>query len=379
MLRDTIFLRRLVLKKIFCFLAIAITTSLLFAETSIRLNGIDYSVPDDVANLYYKNQHQIDNALKGVNNNEIKDAIDEINRVYKDILNDFGTLTPLTDVENSLNNFSKDLAPAISNTQLMQNVWAEAWLGKLVPGFHLGAGIDLGASQMKITALKDTAKAFGMSEVSDLPDSFVFPTVAGDVRLGGILLPFDIGASFMTIDSSRINALDEAISPMAFDFFTLGFDFRWAILQGKTWQPKFSVGAGYVFTKGGVGISSDEANANLNFKNHTAYLQAQLSKKLLFFIPYIGAKVAYTKSEVNWSATAQWNSIFDGDAGELGNLQNWGILPTEFSGGYDGWKIIPQVYGGFCLDFAIINLTFGIGWDFVDKLASGAFSFRLAW
>lgn len=372
------------MKKILAFLAIAITTSLLFAvEVNINVGGKDekFDVPIDVANLVNKNKSQIEDALRqhNVSKSDIDKAVTELNKVYYDILDEFGTLTPVTDVENGLNNFSKDLAPAISNTQLMQNVWAEAWLGKLVPGFHLGAGIDLGASQMKITALKDTAKALGFDEVSDLPDSFAFPTVAGDVRLGGILLPFDIGASFMTIDSSRINALDEAISPMAFDFFTLGFDFRWAILEGKTWQPKFSVGGGYVFTKGGVDIVSDEANANLNFKNHTAYLQAQLSKKLLFFIPYIGAKVAYTKSEVNWSATAQWNSIFDGDAGELGNLQNWGILPTEFSGGYDGWKIIPQVYGGFCLDFAILNLTFGVGWDFVDKLASGAVNIRLAW
>lgn len=372
------------MKKIFVFLAIAISTSLLFAEKiTIKVGGSDaeFDVPFDVANLVNKNKSQIEAALAehGVSASQIQSAVNELNNVYDDFMKDFGTLTPLTDVENGLNNFSKDLAPAISNAQLMQNVWAEAWLGKLVPGVHLGAGIDLGASQMKITALKETAKAFGMSEISDMPDSFVFPTVAGDVRLGGIFLPFDIGASFMTIDSSRINALDEAISPMAFDFFTIGFDFRWAILEGKTWQPKFSVGAGYVFTKGGVGISSDEAAANLDFKNHTAYLQAQLSKKLLFFIPYIGAKVAYTKSEVNWSATAQWTSIFDGDDSELGNLQDWGILPTEFSGGYDGWKIIPQVYGGFCLDFAIINLTFGIGWDFVDRLASGSFSFRLAW
>lgn len=375
------------MKKIFVFLAIAISTSLLFAvettKVTIKVGGSDaeFDVPFDVANLVNKNKSQIEAALaeNNVSKGDIDNAVKELNNVYDDFMKDFGTLTPLTDVENGLNNFSKDLAPAISNAQLMQNVWAEAWLGKLVPGVHLGAGIDLGASQMKITALKETAKAFGMSEISDMPDSFVFPTVAGDVRLGGIFLPFDIGASFMTIDSSRINALDEAISPMAFDFFTIGFDFRWAILEGKTWQPKFSVGAGYVFTKGGVGISSDEAAANLDFKNHTAYLQAQLSKKLLFFIPYIGAKVAYTKSEVNWSATAQWTSIFDGDDSELGNLQDWGILPTEFSGGYDGWKIIPQVYGGFCLDFAIINLTFGIGWDFVDRLASGSFSFRLAW
>lgn len=375
------------MKKILAFLAIAITTSLLFAvektKVTIKVSGADqeFDVPIDVANLVNKNKSQIEDALRqhNVNKSDIDKAVTELNKVYDDILDEFGTLTPVTDVENGLNNFSKDLAPAISNAQLMQNVWAEAWLGKLVPGFHLGAGIDLGASQMKITALKDTAKALGFDEVSDLPDSFAFPTVAGDVRLGGILLPFDIGASFMTIDSSRINSLNEVIDPVKFDFFTLGFDFRWAILQGKTWQPKFSVGGGYVFTKGGVDIVSDEANANLNFKNHTAYLQAQLSKKLLFFIPYIGAKVAYTKSEVNWSASAQWDSIFEGDAGELGNLQNWGILPTEFSGGYDGWKIIPQVYGGFALDFAILNLTFGVGWDFVDRLASGAVNIRLAW
>lgn len=372
------------MKKIFVFLAIAVSTSLLFAEqVSITITASDGStsinVPVDVANLYYKNQHQIDEALKKVTKDQITTAVKELNDVYDDILSDFGTLTPLTDVEKGLNNFSKDLAPAISNAQLMQNVWGEAWIGKLVPGVHMGAGIDVGASQMKITALKETAKALGINEVSDLPDSFAFPTVAGDVRLGGILLPFDFGVSFMTFDSSRINALDEAISPMQFDFFTLGFDFRWAILEGKTWHPKFSVGGGYVFTKGGVDIVSDDANANMSFRNHTAYIQAQLSKKLLFFIPYIGTKVAYTKSKVNWSATAQWKSIFDGNESELGNLQNWGILPTEFSGGYDGWKIIPQVYGGFCLDIFILNLTFGVGWDFVDRLASGAVSVRLAW
>ncbi len=374
------------MKKIILLFAIAITTSFLFAQNvdvNINVDGKSetFNVPIDVANLVNKNKAQIEAALakNNVTKSQVDSAVKELNKTYKNLLKDFGTSTPLADVENGLNNFSGDLSVAISNAQLMQNVWAEAWLGKLVPGFHLGAGIDVGASQMKIGALKETAKALGINEVSDLPDSFAFPTVAGDIRLGGILLPFDIGASFMTIDSSRINTIDELISPMSFDFFTLGFDFRWAILQGKTWQPKFSVGAGYVFTKGGVGIVSDEANANLNFKNHTAYVQAQLSKKLLFFIPYIGAKVAYTKSEVNWGATAQWSSILGGSETEFGNLADWGILPTEFSGGYSGYKIIPQVYGGFCLDFFILNLTFGVGWDFVDRLASGAVNIRLAW
>lgn len=372
------------MKKIPAFFAIAITTSLLFAETvTIKINGNNenFEVPLDVANVVKKNKLQIEASLAehNVSATEVHNAVNELNDVYDSLLEDFGTDKPLTDVENGLNTFSKDLAPAISNAQLMQNVWAESWLGKLVPGVHMGAGVDVGASQMKITALKETAKALGVSEISDIPDSFLFPTVAGDVRLGGILLPFDIGASFMTIDSSRINMLDDAISPMQFDFFTLGFDLRWAILQGKTWHPKFSIGAGYVFTKGGIGMVGDEASANMDFKNHTVYVQAQISKKLLFFIPYLGAKVAYTKSEVNWSAAAQWSGILGGDAGEFGKLQDWGILPTEFSGGYSGHKIIPQVYGGFALDFFIFNLTFGVGWDFVDRLASGAVNIRLAW
>ena len=384
------------MKKFLALFVIALMTSLLFAKSiRVKVGGeyVDVDIPDDFAGLIEGNLSQIEEALEreGVSKDDLLNAVDDFNDVYKDLVNDFGTATPVGDVTKGLDKFSGDLADAIANAQLMQNVWAEAWLGKLVPGFHIGAGLDVGASQMKITALKDTAKALGMDGLSGLPDSFAFPTVAGDVRLGGIVLPFDFGVSFMTIDSSRISKLDDLLSSigdgMKFDFLTLGFDFRYALLQGDRGLPKISLGAGYVFTRGNLDFASDEASANLNFKKHTVYLQAQISKKLLFFIPYFGARVAYTKSEINWSASANWENILPGGSdvgsgeGEFGlsDLQSWGILPTEFAGGYQGYKIIPQVYGGFCLDFFIFNLTLGAGWDLVDRLGSAAVSVRLAW
>lgn len=373
------------MKKFLALFVIALMTSLLFAR-SITVNGWVVDVPDDVADLVEKNLPQIEDALKehNVTESQLQSAVEQLNEYYDDLVESFGTGSPLGDVTKGLDRFSSDLADAIANTQLMQNVWAEAWLGKLVPGFHLGAGLDVGVSQMKITALKDMAKALGMDGLSELPDSFAFPTVAGDVRLGGIILPFDFGFSFMTIDSTRINKLDEVLSSvgdgMKFDFLTLGFDFRYALLQGDRGLPKISLGAGYVFTRGNLDFAGDEASAGLDFNKHTAYLQAQISKKLLFFIPYFGARVAYTKSKVNWRVSAEWDSILpDADDGLFGDLKDWGIFPTEFAGGYQGYKIIPQVYGGFCLDFFIFNLTLGAGWDFVDRLGSVAVSVRLAW
>lgn len=367
------------MKKILALFVIALMTSLLFAR-KMTVNGWEVDVPDDLADLVEKNLPQIEDALK--ENNVTKDQLESAVKEYEKLAENFNTATPVGDVTKGLDKFSGDLADAIANAQLMQNVWAEAWLGKLVPGFHIGAGLDVGASQMKITALKDTAKALGMDGLSELPDSFAFPTVAGDVRLGGIVLPFDFGVSFMTIDSSRISKLDDVLSSigdgMKFDFLTLGFDFRYALLQGDRGLPKISLGAGYVFTRGNLDFAGDEATANLDFKKHTVYLQAQMSKKLLFFIPYFGVRVAYTKSEINWSASANWDNILPAD-GDFAGLQDWGILPTEFAGGYQGYKIIPQVYGGFCLDFFIFNLTLGAGWDFVDRLGSAAVSVRLAW
>lgn len=366
-------------KTLFFTMLFALASAFTFAESvTIKVGGSNetFDLPSDVANLVRQNQAQIETELEkhNITKDQVQSAVGELNNIYSSM-----SYQPLGVSTKGLDNFSEDLAASIANAQLMQNVWAEAWIGKLIPGFHMGIGVNVGAAELKIDTLKETAKALEIDSMNDLPNSFAFPTVAADLRLGGILLPFDVGVSYMTIDSTKISKLNTAISPLSFDFYTIGVDARWAICQGKGLAPKISIGAGYVYTKGGVNIDGDEANAGLNFTSKNIYAQAQISKKLLFIVPFAGAKLSYVKSDVNWNVNAHWANILDGNTSELGNLEEWEILPKNFSGGYNDTNLIPQVYGGIGLDLFVINLNVAVGYDFSNKLLSAAANFRIAW
>lgn len=126
-----------------------------------------------------------------------------VNEAYENIKDYIPTDSPFTVAENGLNDFCDDLADVIPNSQTQQNVYAEAWIGKLFPGFHFGAGVNAGVSALDVSTLKDAALALGVDDVKDINDTLVFPTITVDARLGGIILPFDIGVTAMSIDTSR--------------------------------------------------------------------------------------------------------------------------------------------------------------------------------
>lgn len=273
-------------------------------------------------------------------------------------------------VTAGLNGFCDDLSRTIPNTQLVQNVWAEAWIGKFIPGFHIGAGVNAGVAKLEIGELKNAAEVLEI-DMSDFGDSLVFPTITADLRLGGILFPFDFGFTVMKLDSTKISALDDAISPVAFDFFTIGFDARWAFLDGEGWLPKISAGAGYAYTKGSFGMAESGNSANLDFRSSMFYLQGQVSKKLLFFVPFVGVKLGFASSDVDWDVCATW----DVDAGGTSYSSE-----ENFSGsGGGGIQFIPNFCAGFCLDFFVVNLTASAGYDLASGLWNAALSLRIAY
>ena len=350
------------------------------------LNSAIIDVPDEIASLVLDNQEKIQQALlkNNVTAADLQDAVGEVRKAYDALISD-GTLktgTPYTTTVNGLNSFSELLGDVIPNSQGQQNVWANAWIGTLAPTpLHFGFGINAGATKLDLSALIQTADALGIS-MSGIPSTLVWPTVTADIRLGGIKLPFDIGFICMSLDSSMLNG---KIDPVDFDFLAIGGDFRYALVKGLTGiKPRISLGAGYYFTRAGVEIKNDEADAGMKLKTHSIFLSAQASAKLLFFVPFIGTRVMFTNFNVDWSVRAKWESILASsstDSGKLSDAASWGILPDEFSGGssygfFD--NVRPIIYGGFSLDIAVIDLTFSVSYDFISKLPSGAFSFRFA-
>lgn len=379
-------------KKTKRFAALAMTfafaASGLFAKP-LTVKGVDgeveINIPDDVYNMVSGRVGEINNALleNGVKKSQIENAAHMVNEAYVNIKDYIPTDSPFTVAENGLNDFCDDLADVIPNSQTQQNVYAEAWIGKLFPGFHFGAGVNAGVSALDVSTLKDAALALGVDDVKDINDTLVFPTITVDARLGGIILPFDIGVTAMSIDTSKMDSVDKAIDPVAIDFFTLGADIRYAIFQGGFMRPKWSVGAGFYYTKGGVDVDDDTAKASLDFKSTTFMVNTQASIKLLCLVPFIGGRALFSKTSVDWKVNADWASIiakegdtyYDGVADAL----KWGILPSSFSGSSSGFSVYPQVFGGIGLDLLFLNLTVSGSYDIASKIPSAAVSVRVAW
>lgn len=366
----------------------AFAASGLFAKP-LTVKGVDgevtIDIPDDVYNMVSGRVDEINNALveNDVKKSQITNAAKMVNEAYENIKDYIPTDSPFTVAENGLNDFCDDLADVIPNSQTQQNVYAEAWIGKIFPGFHFGAGVNAGVSALDVSTLKDAALALGVDDVKDINDTLVFPTITVDARLGGIILPFDIGVTAMSIDTSKMDSVDKAIDPVAIDFFTLGADIRYAIFQGGFMRPKWSVGAGFYYTKGGVDVDDDTAKASLDFKSTTFMVNTQASIKLLCLVPFIGGRALFSKTSVDWKVNANWASIIakEGDAYYEGvaDALKWGILPISFSGSSSGFSVYPQVFGGIGLDLLFLNLTVSGSYDIASKIPSAAVSVRVAW
>lgn len=329
-------------------------------------------------------------------------------------------------IADGLNAFAENILVAAPQAATQQNVWADAYIGKLFPSLppHFGVGISLGGTKMDMTGLKDAATAFeGMindfvsddtsslpSNIGDIanaftdtvdfgsiPDTFVMPTVSIDARIGGIFLPFDIGISAMmtnpslfSVDLSDPNSLTSMSAPMTFnafgfngsaDYLTLGIDIRYCVLDGGVILPKVSVGAGYNITKGSFGISSDksgvDANMNLSFNTQVIYVQAEVSKSIMIATVFGGARALVSNTSTSWA----WNfkgtknfEVIDGNliiSGEDSGSRNADTTSSTYQDGkWDFSGVQPQLYAGVGFNFLVFQTSLSVCADirsFMDR------------
>ena len=349
-------------------------------------DGVDsYTVEKDIAVLFNDNKGDIESALSANNVTcaEVRNYLEEIDKAYEGLDN------PYSKGKTGLNDFSDDLKDTIPNTQIQQNVWANSWIGYLVqignglfcPRFGFGA--NLGVATVDTGAIKKTGEAF-KTDLGGLPSILPMPTITFDARVGGVKvgdfeLPLDLGFTLCTLDSSKIG-LDKMLDKVNFDFFSIGFDVRYCVWEPHVLDTKVSVGAGFYYTKGSLGVDSDAADIGLDFKSSNFTLNGQISTKLLFFRPFVGARLMFTNSEVNWGAkNIDWTKVLGASStGTIAEAALKGLLPTRIEGGADGFKFRPVLQGGFAFDFAVIDLTFSASYDLSSKVIGGALSTRFS-
>lgn len=296
-------------------------------------------------------------------------------------------------VTDQIVNFSNTLTSIMPENITALNVWPEAHIGKFFPAFppHFGFGISAAGTLIDTSFAKDTFDTLSkliLENMTDIKldfeckDIMVLPTCAINARLGGFLLPFDIGVFGIATIPDLLKKFNFGDFDASIDYFTFGGDIRYAIYEGNIFMPKVSLGVGYFYAQQELNFDINKtksaineetyvninANVNLLLKTHTFFAQMQISKKILIITPFIGARAYYTffENECDWNYKTQ---IVNGESSiPLTNgEQNVGITNKKLNTD----NIRPQVYLGVGLNAPILQVAINVSWNPITNYWSG--------
>lgn len=293
---------------------------------------------------------------------------------YEKIASELVNGTLLSTVNSGLDDFASELGFAVPQAAVQQNVYADAFIGKVFPAVppHFAVGFNTGFTHLNTSGLAKAADSLGIDGVND---DLYFPVLNADIRIGGLFLPFDVGFSFMTLDVSSLNTMDADFTA---EFTTFAVDARYALLEDGLVTPGISLGVGFSMNSGTFGASNKYAEVTVDYNVKTLYTQLQISKALnipvvsIGFTPFLGLRALVSDYSNDWS----WNVEYDSKSAKSLGLKTSGTASSDGFGGFQ-----PQVYGGVGFNFMLIQLTASacadlrhIGGD--DNLWSGALSLR---
>ena len=213
--------------------------------------------------------------------------------------------TELDEFKGSLKNFLADINLSLPDSTVSGVTWSDAYIGQLVSvPPHFGAGLALGVSRFRVSGLKESLKVVGQN----LPiDELVFPTLALEGRIGGFILPFDIGVRFGFLPKVELQGI-------GLDYLHYGADIRYALLKQNILLPNISLGLGYYGTSGNIfyqftlkqltGISFPEADKDeklaIHFNTNIIDGRLQVSKSFLIVTPYAGFGLSYSITDSSY-------------------------------------------------------------------------------
>jgi hypothetical protein len=306
--------------------------------------------------------------------------------------------------QSGFSEFAQDLvngAPMNTSNGLQ---WSQAYIGQFP---HFGLGLTVGATTLSAGAMKTMADALGVALPSDF--SYVskyglpLPTYTIDARLGGFVLPFDIGFKLGYIPPGTLQKMGLQAD---LDYILVGIDARYALLKDEGLSPALSVGLGYSHMKASVGVPGilpgaitiasindgtgahdlalSDPSLQMDWSTNVLDLKAEISKKLLFITPYLGvaASLSFGSSasgSVQSTMTYNSNPLSPGEIALINShnpgidLSNIGISVNADNGtGFDF-----RAFGGISFNLFIFYLDLGAGYDFSTGSIGGSLNARI--
>jgi hypothetical protein len=314
-----------------------------------------------------------------------------------------GTLIPafsqnfLGDLQDNTNKFADSLAKSLPFNSVIGLNWSDAYIGQLfgVPP-HFGIGVSGGITTMDYGVVEKLLGDFSVSMPFSL-NRMIIPGYTVEVRIGGLILPFDGGFKFGILPG--VNLRDN----FKLDYTLVGGEIRYALLRGKGVLPKVSLGFGINYLAGGIRTSAggksfvfgtspahtltlENSELNLSWFTTTYDFKAQISKSFFIITPYLGLGTSFAQSKAGYTVDSRLS--YDGSPVSevnqiIEDLKGAGISGIDFNDAegfssfhaISGWGL--RIFGGFSLNIAVLKLDFTGMYNFLDSNYGGSFGIRI--
>jgi len=311
-------------------------------------------------------------------------------------------------IRTTFQNFSSDVASTLPFLSSMGLNWSDAYIGTFP---HFGFGGTAGAVTLPYDTIKAVADSLNI-DISFLPDflktyGVPLPVACVEARLGGFIIPFDMGFKVGFIPEPVKELLP---SDLSIDYFMVGGEVRFGLIEENETIPDVSIGIGVTYLDGSVTVSGFFDDTTYNLYPYTSYsirleyedekgslnffwralsieLKAQVSKKILFMTFYIGIGESYNiYAEAGGGIEAP--RILNSDTGELLSDDEINAL-TDLLPGLDsisstgikvkssstGWGL--RVFGGLSFDIFFVKLDLTALYNILSQSLGASLNVRL--
>ena len=317
------------------------------------------------------------------------------------------------DLEESFENFAEGVASTLPYNALVGLTWSDAHIGNFP---HFGLGVTVGATIMPYINLEETLTLLGI-DTSSMDDSEItsfiedygmpFPAVSIETRIGGFLLPFDMGFKLGYVPEDF--DLSFLTSGFVLDYFSIGGDIRFRLLKQRYMIPAVSIGTGVTYQRGSIDIPGilgenmtlddvgpyslemEDPSLNFNWNAFVVDLKAHASWDLFVMTPYIGTGASYgisaeagggIKTDILDGATGdpitqdqidQIIAFYELLGGTPPDLTDTQILVSSTTP--PAWAF--RVYGGVSVNFFILRIDAMIMYNIISKGFGGSLNARI--
>jgi len=307
----------------------------------------------------------------------------------------------LKSLQKTVDDFSSSLSRSLPFNSTMGLNWSDAYIGQLIAlPPHFGIGVSSGFTTMDFGSISNVLNMFDTKFPLDFDAGFPLPGYTVEARVGGFIIPFDIGVKFgkLNFNPDFLEGLGIG-KPEALDFsmnYTLfGADFRYALLTGEKVPLRVSLGLGFNYLKGGISmpmpggktieykykdlygyddvIRITKPDLDLKWDSKSIDFKAQASLRLLGITPFIGVGASHAWSSAGYEVKSK---LTDGDGFPINiqedtkkALEKYGINNVTKTGFQQintetGWSL--RTFGGLGLKMTVIRFDLTGMYDFTS-------------